>query len=69
MQESPPVEQRGGGAHTQRQGLLFWLLNGGFKVSSGTAKWYRNSYGTDFDNSEIASPLHMFDKLQPYGRV
>ena len=27
----------------------------GGKVSSGTAGWYR-SYGTDFDNSEIASP-------------
>ena len=29
----------------------------GFKVSSGTVKWYRSSYGTGFDNSEIASPL------------
>ena len=23
----------------------------------GTASWYRNSCGTDFDNSEIASPV------------
>ena len=37
-------------------GLLFWLFKGGFKVSSGTVDWYRNSYGTDFDYSEIASP-------------
>ena len=30
------------------QSLLFWLLKAGFKLSSGT----------DFDNSEIASPLN-----------
>ena len=32
------------------QGLLFWLIEEGLKVSSG-------SYGTDFDKSEIASPV------------
>ena len=29
----------------------------GFKVSLGTVYWYGSSYGTDFDNSEIAGPL------------
>ena len=38
------------------QSLPFWPFKGGFKVSSGTVKWYRSRYGTDFDNSEIASP-------------
>ena len=31
------------------QGLLFWLFERGFTVSSGTSKWYRNSSGTDLD--------------------
>ena len=39
------------------QDLPFWLFKGGFKVSSGTVEWYTSSYGTDFDSSEIASPL------------
>ena len=39
------------------RGLLFWLLTDGFKVSLGTLEWYRSSYGTDFDTSEIAGPL------------
>ena len=26
-------------------------------VSSGTIEWNRSSHGTDFDNSEIASPV------------
>ena len=36
----------------------FGCFEGGFKVSSGTAEWYRSrsSYGTDVDNSQIASP-------------
>ena len=34
----------------------FWLSKGVFKVSSGTVEWYRRNYGTDFDDSEIASP-------------
>ena len=37
--------------------FLLWLLQGDFKVSSGTIPWYRSSYGTDFDTSEIASPV------------
>ena len=36
--------------------MVFWLFQGGFKVSSGTVEWYMSSYGADFDNSEIASP-------------
>ena len=36
------------------QGLLFWLLKGGFQSSSGTTQCYRSSYSTHFDNSEIA---------------
>ena len=44
------------------QGLLFWLVEGGFKVSSGIS-WYVSSHGTDFDNSEIASPV--MDPLLP----
>ena len=39
------------------QGLPFSLFNGGFKVSSGTVEWYISSYGTDFDNSGIASSV------------
>ena len=35
----------------------FGCLKGGLKVSSGTAEWYRSSYGTDFDNAETASPV------------
>ena len=38
-------------------GLLFWLFRGCFKVSLGVAEWYRSSYGTDSENSEIASPV------------
>ena len=51
--------RRGGIAEACRllQGLLFWLLKGGLKVSLGTVSWYRSSYGTDFDNSEIACPV------------
>ena len=29
----------------------------GCKVSAGAFQWYRSSYGTDFDNSEIVSPV------------
>ena len=36
-----------------RQGLLFWLFQRDFKVSLGIV--YR--YATDFDDSEIASPV------------
>ena len=55
-------------ACSQRRGLCFALEvvlgfrisiledKGGFKVNSGTVYWPRSSYGTDFDNSEIASP-------------
>ena len=28
-------------------------MKGGLKVSLGSLEWYINSYGTDFDNSEI----------------
>ena len=34
----------------------FGCLKGGFKVSSGTVEGYRSSCGTEFDNSESASP-------------
>ena len=39
------------------QGLLFRLFKGGFRVSSGTSAWHMSSYESDFDNSEIASPV------------
>ena len=39
------------------QGLLCWLIKGGFQVSSGIVEWYRNSYGSDFDTSEVASSV------------
>ena len=53
------------------QGLPLLLLKGGFKVSSGTAEWSRSRYGTDFDNSELASPVlspaaAMKEQLKPY---
>ena len=38
------------------QGLICWLFQGGFKVSTGTVQWHRGSCGTDSDHSEIASP-------------
>ena len=39
------------------QVLLFWLFTGVLEVSLGILSWYRSSYGTDFDNSEIAGPV------------
>ena len=30
---------------------------GGLEVSLGTVEWHRSSYGTDFENSEIAGPV------------
>ena len=44
------------------QGLQFWLFKGRVKVSSGTVKWYRSNYGTDFDSSEIASPVWLYSR-------
>ena len=35
--------------------MVIWLFERGFKVSLGPLSWYGNSYGTDFDDSEIAS--------------
>ena len=40
------------------QGLPCLLFKRAFKVSSGTVELYRSSYGTDLDNSELASPVH-----------
>ena len=40
-----------------RHGKLFGLFKGGFKVSLGIVQWYTSSYGTDFDSSDIASPV------------
>ena len=37
-------------------GLPFLLIKGAFKASSGIVYWCRSSYGTDFDNPEVASP-------------
>ena len=39
------------------QGLVFWMFGRGIKVSLGTVSWYRSSYGTDFDLSEIAGSV------------
>ena len=39
------------------QGLLFWMLKGGYRVSSGIGEWYSSNYGTELDDSEIASPV------------
>ena len=39
------------------QALQFLLFEVGFKVSSGTALWYRSSDGTDLDNSELVRPV------------
>ena len=50
-----PLPRQGYRPGPLRQGLLFGLSKGGFKVSSGTAECLRSSYGTDFDNSETAS--------------
>ena len=36
--------------------MVFWLLKGGSK-SEGTVDWYRSSYGTDFDDSEMEGPV------------
>ena len=32
------------------------FFEGGLQVGSGTVQWYGSSSGTDFDNSETASP-------------
>ena len=37
-------------------GAAILSVEGGFKVSSGTVRPYRSSYGADFDDPEIASP-------------
>ena len=37
--------------------MLFGLSRGGFKVTAGAVKWYRSSYGTDFDGSERVGPV------------
>ena len=44
-------------SHGISTGLLFGLLTGGFNVSSGTVEWSRSSFGTDFDDPEIASTV------------
>ena len=36
---------------------LGFVYNGGFKVSSGTVQWYRSSYCTGCEHSEIASTV------------
>ena len=47
-----------------QQDLLFWLFKGGLEVSSGTVEWYsRSGDGTDFDNSEVASPVERTPNL------
>ena len=33
------------------------VQRGAFKASSGAFEWYRSNYGTDFEMSEIASPV------------
>ena len=38
-----------------RQGLLFWLFKGVFKISSATVEWCSSTDGTHFDNSEVSS--------------
>ena len=35
----------------------FGCFKAGFNATSGTVEWYGSSYGTDFSNSEIASPV------------
>ena len=42
---------------SMRYRWAFWLLEGVFKVSLGTVQSCRSSYGTDFDHSEMASPV------------
>ena len=37
--------------------LLFWLCKGAFKVSLGIVSCHMSIHGTDFENSEIASPV------------
>ena len=58
--QQPPVPENLASSEALVQGLLLWLFEKGFKVSSGTVEWYIGSYGTDFDNSEIASPVVAF---------
>ena len=48
------------------QGLLSWLLEGGFKVSTGTVTWY-SSFAADFDNSEIASRVILRNRRKDRG--
>ena len=54
---SPMFRQRNMEPQPMQQGLLFWLFKGGFKASLGTLDWCTSSYGTDFENSGIASPV------------
>ena len=43
-------------SQTQRVGPAILADSRGFKVSYVTVEWYRSSFGTDFENSETASP-------------
>ena len=40
------------------QSLLVWLFERDFRVSSGTFESCRGSFGANFENSEIASPVY-----------
>ena len=42
---------------TQVRDSFLGCFKGGFKVSLGTDQWYRSSYGTHFDHSEIENPV------------
>ena len=56
----------GFGAQAQNDGP--WTGSAGkgaFKIGSGTVQWSRSSYGTDFDNSEIASSVGPFTSTPP----
>ena len=43
---------------------MFWLFKGGFRLISGTVEWYRSSYGSDFNTSEIASPVEPLERTE-----
>ena len=48
------------GSRCISQGLLFWLVKWGLRISSGTFKLvYGSVYGTDVDSSEIAGPASL----------
>ena len=52
-----------------KEGQLFGMFKGPFKVSSGIVEWHRSSYGTAFDSFEVGSPAVSRADIDLYVRI